>query len=516
MSEPVWYRSLYWRIALGFVALLAVLLLLQGFVFLWMTGRMTELFPNRSPAQLAASIAGDAASAIAERPDTDLDAYLNGRYSGSARGFVVVFRDGRVIASRRVEPPRELRLLARMRLFDDRPGERRGPPPFRQGSSGFPGDPPDGFRRGGRGDDFGRRGPPIPAEYAPVVVNGEAVGMVAVTREPPPLSVAIRSLGPTIGFVALALLVTGTAVGALLIFRPARRRLQGLQVAARAIGEGQVGVRAPETGGDEVTVLARTFNEMAEQLEQRTAALETADRTRRQLLADVSHELTTPLAAIRGYIETLEMPGLALDAATRSRYLTIVNEETERLEHIVGDLLDLARLEGGGGSLRVEVVPVSQLLARVRHRHQPAVAEKQIVLETMQDQDVSSVRGDANRLEQALQNLVANAVRHTPPNGRVRVSAHTIDGMVQIVVDDTGPGIPAEHLPRVFDRFYKVDESRTGTAIPSGSGLGLSIVQAIVARHGGSVRASNLDGGGASFEMRLPRADASEALGGAA
>jgi len=112
--------------------------------------------------------------------------------------------------------------------------------------------------------------------------------------------------------------------------------------------------------------------------------------------------------------------------------------------------------------------------------------------------------GDPNRLEQALQNLAANAVRHTPHGGRVTLKAEPADAGVRLIVEDSGSGIPPDHLPRIFDRFYKVDFSRTGTPVPSGSGLGLSIVQAIVARHGGTISASNAEGGGARFEIVLP------------
>jgi two-component system sensor histidine kinase BaeS len=337
-----------------------------------------------------------------------------------------------------------------------------------------------------------------------VLQNGVVIGMVAVPREAAPLSFALRALGPTLAIIALGLLTAGTAVAALVIFRPTRRRLSQLQDAARAIGAGHTGVRAPETGGDEVTSLSRAFNEMAVELEQRTAALETADRTRRQLLADVSHELMTPLAAIRGYVETLQMTGLKLDDAARERYLRIVNDESERLEQIIGDLLDLARLDGGGGSFRDDDVSLSQLFERIRHRHEHALTERAISLVTAGDREVGQLRGDQNRLEQALQNLVANAIRHTPSNGTVTVTARPDGEACVLTVEDSGSGIPDEHLGRVFDRFYKVDESRTGTVVPSGSGLGLSIVQAIVHRHHGTIVASNVAGGGARFEIRLP------------
>jgi two-component system sensor histidine kinase BaeS len=243
---------------------------------------------------------------------------------------------------------------------------------------------------------------------------------------------------------------------------------------------------------------------MAARLEERTRALEVADRTRRQLLADVSHELSTPLSAIRGYVETLEMDDAKIDPAAKRRYLHIVTEEAERLEHIIGDLLDLARLEGGGVAFSDDEVSVAALFGRIRDRHAQTVSAKRIALETIGADAVPVVQGDANRLEQAVQNLVANAIRHTPEGGRVEVRAEAVDGAVRLAVTDTGPGIPEEHLPHIFDRFYKADASRAGTSVPSGSGLGLSIVQAIVERHGGSVTAANVAGGGARFEIALP------------
>ena len=525
MPELIWYRSLYWRIAFGFVALLATLLVAQGLVFLWMTGSMTDLFPTRSPAQFAASMATDLGAAVAENPAVDLRAYVTEHYSRSFRSFVVALQDGTVIQSERVPPPPMLVRSARGRLLGERFGGRGGPPPIPQagglGQGGRgpaaddeqrprvprSGGPGEGGGRGSRGFRGGgpERGPGGNTEYAPILADASMVGVVAVPREAPPLSVALRDLGPILGVVALVLLVTGTSVAALVIFRPTRRRLGELQQAARAIGAGEIGIRAPESGGDEVTALSQAFNEMAGQLEERTRALEAADRTRRQLLADVSHELMTPLAAIRGYVETLGMPDLKIDEATRGRYLGIVNEEAGRLEHIIGDLLDLARIEGGGGGLRIEEVSVAQLLERVRDRHAPAIAERGIRLQTEQGPGVEGLQGDQNRLEQALQNLVANAVRHTPNGGTVNVRASADAGSVSLTVDDSGPGIPPDQLDRVFDRFYKVDESRTGTDVPSGSGLGLSIVQTIVARHGGTVTAANRPEGGARFEIRLPR-----------
>jgi signal transduction histidine kinase len=518
-AHPVWYRSLYWRIALGFVALLAILLSAQGLVFLWVTGRVASEWLGRSALELAVSISGDLSRELAANSSLDVDGYVNTRYKGAFRSFVVLTTDGRIVYSRRVMPPPPAAGAARARLFEEGVTVAgRRPPDFDRGPGrgggrrGFPRpDGPPGSEGFNRGDRERFRGPggfgdrnPLAYEFGLITIAGNVTGVVAVPVAPPPLEVALTDLAPTLATVAFGLLVAGTALGALLVFRPTHRRLQALQAAARAVGAGQAAARAPESGGDEVSALAKAFNEMAGQLEQRTLALETADRTRRQLVADVSHELTTPLAAIRGYVETLSMPEIELDAASRARYLRIVSDETDRLEHIVGDLLDVARLEGGGGVFTIEEVPVTQLFERLRHRHAQGLAQKRITLDTSEDPEGLALRADAKRLEQALQNLVANAARHTPEDGRITVSAQRVDAGIRFVVEDTGPGIPPEHLDRVFDRFYKVDVSRTGTALPSGSGLGLSIVRAIVERHGGRIGVSNAPGSGARFEITLP------------
>jgi len=220
------------------------------------------------------------------------------------------------------------------------------------------------------------------------------------------------------------------------------------------------------------------------------------------LFADVSHELMTPLTAMRGYLETLGMSGITIDAPTRARYLSIIGDETHRMEHIVGDLLELARLEGARDSIDKQDVPLEDLFGRVMARHERAAAQGEVELTTTIEPGAEIVQGDPMRLEQALQNLAANALRHTPPGGRVELRAEAHDQHIVIKVRDTGSGISSEHLPHVFDRFYKVDPSRSGEK--PGSGLGLSIVKAIVERHGGSVAVSSQAGKGTEFTIRLP------------
>ena len=209
----------------------------------------------------------------------------------------------------------------------------------------------------------------------------------------------------------------------------------------------------------------------------------------------------TPLTAMRGYIETLGMEELQLDPPTRERYLRIVSEETHRLENIIGDLLDLARLEGGGTSMRREHVSIATLFNRVAERHEREATERRITLDHNLSEEAATVPGDPDRLEQALQNLVANALRYTPDDGHVSLKAERRGENVVIAVRDTGPGISQDQLALIFDRFYKADASRRSAG---GSGLGLSIVKAIIERHGGTIGVRS--DGGAVFEIVLPAA----------
>jgi signal transduction histidine kinase len=522
MSDPVWYRSLYWRIAFGFVAMLAVLLLAQGLLFLWLTDRIFGM-PARTPAQLAALVADDVGAELQRRPDTDLDSFIREHFSSVYQPFLVMLTNGQRASNRPTGLPPEFGRAVAGRLRGEligggRPSDAAGPPrsPGVEGGRGAAPPDPGGARppadlsiqpRTGPGGGFGRRGGPrFPVDYASIVVNEHPVGIVGVPSNPPPVSVALRELGPTLTWFGLGLLGVGATLTALFVFRPAHKRLRTLEQAARELGEGRTDVRATEAGGDEVSSLARTFNHMANDLESRAAALAASDRARRQLLADVSHELMTPLSAIRGYVETLGMPDVPLDDETRTRYLGIVEQETHKLEAIIGDLLDLARLEGGGDRLRTEPVAVEDLFKRVADRHQPTLRDRSITLDLDIADGTPRISGDAARLEQAIQNVAANAIRHTPSGRCVRLAASGSPEGVLITVSDTGPGIPEEHLPRVFDRFYKVDAARSGTAVPSGSGLGLSIVRAIIERHGGSIVAKNAPEGGAVFELRLPAA----------
>jgi two-component system OmpR family sensor kinase len=483
-----WYRSLYWRIAVGLFAFLALMLAAEAALLLWVSDRMAGSMPASSPQRLAVLVASDVGAALARDASLDLDAYLKGEYGDVLQTFFVILRDGRMAANHDDVPADTL--LALRAEAGNAPGRRLG-----------------GARRG-RGDpqapDDGPNDRPPPAlrvraAVAQVVVGGMPVGRVAVLGGRPGFTRVVRQFGPTMALVAGGVLIVGTSLIAFVVFGPTRRRLSEVQAATERLGGGDLSARAPEYGGDEVAALAQSFNRMADELASRAHALDASDRARRQLLADVSHELMTPLTAMRGYIETLTMAEVQLDGATRQRYMGIVTDETHRLEQIIGDLLDLARLQGGGVTLRREHVDVAALFERAAARHERELRERGVRLVSRVDPGAAFVPGDSDRLEQALQNLAANALRHTPAQGEIALTAEPAGGRVRIRVRDSGPGIAPDHLPLIFDRFFKADASRKASG---GSGLGLSIVKAIVERHGGTITAHN--DGGAVFEILLP------------
>jgi signal transduction histidine kinase len=495
-----WHRSLYWRIAIGFVFCLGLLLVVQAMLFVWVLARSGSV-PSQPPDRFAQTVAFDVARALERDPALDLGQYIRDEYGKDAQPFFVLLADGALIELSGPFPaPIVAEARARLQLMSARGAQRGGP------RGGF-----------GRGD---RLPPPRwepraerlrsgfrPFRPAPIIADNRIAGIVVVPPEPPFRFFLVR-YAPTLGLAAVVTLVVGALLAAIVIFGPARGRLRAVEEAARRLGAGDLTARAPSEGRDEVAAVAAAFNAMASDLGARADALAAADRARRQLLADISHELTTPVTAMRGYLETLMMPDFPLNDETRARYLGIIGDETLRLERTIGDLLELARLEGGGGSVNIADVPVAQLFDRVVARHERVAAAAGVSLLTAVDPGADTVHADAGRLEQALQNLAANALRYAPPGSTVWLRAERTGDGLSLTVRDEGPGIAPEHLPHLFDRFYKADSSRAARVAATasdagGSGLGLSIVKAIAERHGGRVSVRSRPGE-TVFEILLP------------
>ncbi|HEX4915007.1 MAG TPA: HAMP domain-containing sensor histidine kinase [Vicinamibacterales bacterium] len=473
MAAPptlAWYRSFYWRIGVTFVAFVVVLLITQGLILSQIISEEDAQDQYRAPV-LAAEVAADVASVLARDPAADLGAHLRSHYPPEeARRFIfVALPGGRLFSSTTDDIPENIRLMALSAL-----GER--PLQFS-----------DAVR---------------PITTTPIVVGRQFAGVVLVLvlqSRPDGIS---HELGRLLSLPSTLLLIVAAVVVALVVFNPARRRLAALEHAAHRLGEGDLSARAPHDGGDEIARVAAAFNRMAGELESRDAALRTSDALRRQMMADVSHELKTPLTAMRGYIETLRMPEVALDAGRRDRYFETIDRETRRLERIVKDLLDLARYEHGGVVLQPRLFDIERLFDNVAKRHEREAHGKSVAMATHVDPLADQVMADPDRIEQAIENLVANALRHTPPGGTITLRATRTDGAATLSVADTGSGIAPEHLPHVFERFYKVDASRAAES--TGSGLGLSITKAIVERHGGTISVTSRPGQ-TTFTVVLPQ-----------
>ena len=233
--------------------------------------------------------------------------------------------------------------------------------------------------------------------------------------------------------------------------------------------------------------------------------LRRADRVRRDFVANVSHELRTPLTAIRGYVEALLDNAEGPDQSRR--FLEIVERHAARMERLVSDLLRLARLDAGQEQIAVGPVPLASALSAVESELAPAILGKHITVERRIGSQVAVINADPAKLHDVLRNLLENAVNYSPERGTVVVSADLRDGRLWLQIEDEGPGIPPTDLERVFERFYRVDKSRTKD--PGGTGLGLAIVKHLVGLHGGSVTAANRSPQGARLTVTLPQPSAS-------
>lgn len=291
-----------------------------------------------------------------------------------------------------------------------------------------------------------------------------------------------------VGFVAA--LLTG-----FLLSRSLSRPLERMTEAASRVAAGDYAVQVPVEGPVEARRLAVSFNQM-------TAAVRRSQQTLRDFLANVSHELKTPLTAIRGFAQAM-VDGTLADREGLERAARVIEAESRRVLHLVQEILDLSRLEAGQTQMLRSAVDVGELLRHVAEVFSLRAEESGVRLEVQAD-GAGAVRGDFDRLEQVFGNLLDNAFRHTPAGGLVRLTARPLtDGRVEIAVADSGEGMPPEALSHIFDRFYQVNGSpRRGT------GLGLAISREIVHAHGGEIRAESIQGVGTRFIVTLPAADA--------
>lgn len=350
----------------------------------------------------------------------------------------------------------------------------------------------------GRSPD--ERTPDTPVATAPIQVGDAIVGYVRVW------SYGYESLfteedqrfrrSALIGLASAAFVAVVLASLAGLIY--ATRLVQPIERVTRTaedLRRGKRDARTRMTGGDEIGMLGKTFDEMADAIE--------ADRElERRLTADVAHELRTPLQAIQATVEAMQDGVLPVD----EEHLGIVRDETVRLARLADGILELTRLERGTIPMRFERLDLANPVRAAVDTHRALFESCDLVL-TLDLAEGVHVMGDADRLQQAVGNLLSNAARYTPEHGRVGVALRVDDDLAVIEVSDTGIGVPENEVGRVFSRFWRADEARDRST--GGLGIGLAVVKEIVDRHGGTVSVSRREGGGSVFSIRMPLASTS-------
>ena len=315
-------------------------------------------------------------------------------------------------------------------------------------------------------------------------------GSEAFVRQEPRAAVFIDSVD---NFLLWSGIAAGAAAIAVSMFvsRRTLSPLRLLQAAAERLGTGDLSQRVAITRHDEIGEMAQTFNAMAEGLEQ-------AEAQRRVLMADVAHELRTPLANIQGYVEAIRDDVIEADEST----IDTLHQQVLHLAHLIEDLRLMALAEAGALRLDPQPASIGDTARRAVEAIRPRADAKHIALTVDAPTDMPLASFDQERIGQVIANLLENAVRHTPESGAVSVSAETMQSTVRVTIQDTGSGIPGDEIGHIFDRFHRVDPSRTRAT--GGAGLGLTVAKQLIEAHGGTIAATSVVGEGSTFTFDLP------------
>ena len=319
--------------------------------------------------------------------------------------------------------------------------------------------------------------------------GGVGLGFIVVARPRAVFTDTLRALLPSLALSGLVALAFALLIAALLA-RTITRPLRDLVAGVRRFAGGDYGTRVPLAGPSEVAEMGTAFNEMASEI-QRSRGSEQA------FLADISHELRTPLTSIQGFAQAIVEGEARGDAV--SHVAEIIHREARRLVRMVEGLLQVARLESGAQSMAREDVAPARLLESAVAALEVQAKDAGVSFEVAGADGLPSLRGDPDKLAQLFLNVLDNAVKHSPRGTTVHIRGSRDDGAVIVRVRDSGSGLPQGAQTRLFQRFYRGENAER-----DGAGLGLAIAQAIAQAHGGSIRASNVEGGGAEFAVRLP------------
>lgn len=305
--------------------------------------------------------------------------------------------------------------------------------------------------------------------------------------------------------VILLIFAAGTALGfGGFIANALTERISQVAEGARKLSQGDLTVQVPVKGNDELAELATTFNSMVSRLAAADSERRALEQTRRDLIAWVSHDLRTPLSALRLLMSALN-DDVVEDAATRQRYARTALREIDNLSQLINDLFELAQMDAGRIELRKEATPLSDLLSDTLSSLMPVAAEAGVQLSGEVQPGIGLVKLDPQKIGRVLTNLISNSVRHTPAGGMVKVEARRSANGIEMLVRDSGEGIPAADLPHIFDRFYRGEPARMRDKDGQrGAGLGLAIVRGLVEAHGGQIKVESQPGQGSTFSIVVP------------
>lgn len=343
--------------------------------------------------------------------------------------------------------------------------------------------------------------------YVAVPVAGHALRLAVPLSEVDQQVQAIRRQM----LVAVAVAFLPAVLLAAIFARHVSGRLGRIIQYASELAQGNYRARLEHRGGGELGILSRKLNETGEQLEREHTKLERVERIRKDFVMNVSHELRTPLASIQGYTETL-LDGALDDPENNVRFLSIIRQNAERLARLSADLITLSQVELQTRVFRFAFHEVDKLLGEIADSMRPIAEKKNITIRLEPAGQGERVYCDGEATFQVLANLLDNAVKYTPAQGAITVGARPADGAVEIWLRDTGIGIPADDLPRLFERFYRVDKARSREL--GGTGLGLAIVKHLVQAQGGEVRVESEPGKGSVFAFTLPTGERDSPSGG--
>jgi signal transduction histidine kinase len=301
--------------------------------------------------------------------------------------------------------------------------------------------------------------------------------------------------------------LAGALLGGLVLFNIITRRVQRLAVSMDRFRGGDyteppdLSAWGKKSQGDEIDQLAVSFEQLAERISDQMQELEAKDQLRRILVANVSHDLRTPLATLHGYLETLLLKDPQLEREERRRYLEIATRHSERLGKLISELFELSKLDSQETELHREAFSLAELAQDVTQEFQLVARDREIELGVQLEPQLPFVWGDIRLIERAVENLVDNALRHTPPGGSVTVALRRENDRIRVDVRDTGCGIPSEALSHIFDRFYRVKQDHNSEN--EGAGLGLAITKRILELHDSAIQVTSETGHGTTFTFHL-------------